>query len=138
MTPDQEVQHPKRMTLSQVVELLLTRTPTQASVTISRNAKGDTLLEVVGRGDTAEEASVQAEHEYDRLAKKYAPPSNGSSGATVTLTRNAKGETQIGVEVKDDDPAQAEKVSHKVFESTRRKFPLSSGFVAAKAAKDDE
>jgi hypothetical protein len=69
---------PRRMTLSQVVEALLNRGSSEhSSVTISRNAKGETQLEVVVRtGDagevaTIEEAETAAQAVYDRLRTAY-------------------------------------------------------------------
>ena len=69
---------PKRMSLSQVVEALLQRGSSEhSSVTISRNAKGETQLEVVVRtGDagevaTIEEAETAATAVYDRLRTAY-------------------------------------------------------------------
>lgn len=66
------------MTLSQVVEKLLERGGTEhSSVTLSRNAKGATQIEVVVRtGDsgavaTVEEAEAVAISVYERLASRY-------------------------------------------------------------------
>jgi hypothetical protein len=57
----------------------------------------------------------------------------GSS--SVTLVRNAKGETQIEVVVRtcDNVPAaeDAESVAQAVFERLRARYPLSSGLVSA-------
>ena len=69
---------PKRMTLSQVVEQLLQRGSSEhSSVTLSRNSKGETQIEVVVRtgdaGDvlTIEEAEQAATAVYDRLRELY-------------------------------------------------------------------
>lgn len=69
---------PKRMTLSQVVEHLLTRGSSQSSsVTLTRNAKGETQIEVVVRTDaelaivTPDDARETAERVYDALREKY-------------------------------------------------------------------
>jgi hypothetical protein len=77
----------KRMTLSQVVESLLNRGSSEhSSVTLSRNAKGETQIEVVVRtGDTggvetvgeAEELAVEV---YERLRARF-PMSSGFVGA---------------------------------------------------------
>jgi len=66
------------MTLSQVVELLLSRGSAQSSsVTLTRNAKGDTQIEVTVRTDPEigihgpAEASAAAATVYDRLRELY-------------------------------------------------------------------
>lgn len=68
----------KRMTLSQVVEHLLTRSSSQSSsVTLTRNAKGETQIEVVVRTDaelgivTPEDAGEVAGRIYDGLRTAY-------------------------------------------------------------------
>jgi hypothetical protein len=67
-----------RMTLSQVVEKLLERGGTEhSSVTLSRNAKGATQIEVVvrtgegGAVTTVEEAEAVAISVYERLRTRY-------------------------------------------------------------------
>jgi hypothetical protein len=78
----------KRMTLSQVVEHLLTRGSSQSSsVTLTRNAKGETQIEVVVRTDaelsivTPDDARDTAEAVYDALRTKYPlVTASGSSG----------------------------------------------------------
>lgn len=78
-----------RMTLSQVVEKLLERGGTEhSSVTLSRNSKGATQIEVVVRtGDngsvtTVEEAEAVAISVYERLASRY--PNADANGAEAT------------------------------------------------------
>jgi hypothetical protein len=81
---------PKRMTLSAVVEHLLNRGSSQSSsVTLTRNAKGETQIEVVVRTDaeldivTPDDARKTAEQVYDALRTKYplvtAPSSSGGA-----------------------------------------------------------
>lgn len=72
---------PKRMTLSRMVEMLLERgSGSGSSVTLTRNAKGDTQIEVVVRtGDddhprTPEMAAGRAKHIYDELRQLYPYP----------------------------------------------------------------
>lgn len=77
----------KRMTLSQVVEALLQRGGGEhSSVTLSRNAKGETQIEVAVRTgetsglETIEEAEAAAQAVYDRLRAAYpfgAEPAGG-------------------------------------------------------------
>jgi hypothetical protein len=81
-TPDvPAAEPPRRLSLSAIVELLLQKSPRDhSSVTLSRNAKGDTQIEVVVRtGDDAEvttpaEALAEAVRLYDSLREKYPPP----------------------------------------------------------------
>jgi len=82
---------PKRMSLSQIVEALLHRGGAEhSSVTLSRNAKGETQIEVVVRtgeaGDitTIEEAEAAAVEVYDRLRTAYTfggEPGGGSASS---------------------------------------------------------
>lgn len=85
---------PKRVTLSYVLEQLLTRGQhDRSSVTLARNAKGDTQIEVVvrtGEGiETITDAQELAGQVYDTLRNRYPlegyyiPP---GSKATVTAT----------------------------------------------------
>jgi hypothetical protein len=79
---------PKRMTLSQVVEHLLNRGSSQSSsVSLTRNAKGETQIEVVVRTDaeldirTPDDAAAVASNVYETLRTAYpfgAEPAGGS------------------------------------------------------------
>lgn len=82
---------PKRMTLSQVVEHLLTRSSSQSSsVTLARNAKGETQIEVVVRTDaelditTPDDAAEVAQRVYDalRTAYPFGPESAGGEAGS--------------------------------------------------------
>lgn len=80
----------RRMTMTELVELLLNRQASErSSVTLARNAKGDTQIEVVVRtGETAdaktvEDAMDKAVAVYDRLRMRY-PLSTGLTSATPT------------------------------------------------------
>lgn len=82
-TRNDQSEPPKRLTLSAIVEQLLQRGSSEHSaVTLSRNSKGETQIEVVVRtGDTGtvttvEEAEAAAISVYDRLRGRY-PMSNG-------------------------------------------------------------
>jgi hypothetical protein len=73
-----EVPPARRLTLSQIVEILLQRSPRDhSSVTLARNAKGETQIEVVVRtGDAGEvlslaDAEALAGDLYDRLRARY-------------------------------------------------------------------
>jgi len=76
----------RRLSLSQVVEKLLERgTSEHSSVTLSRNAKGETQLEVVvrtgesGAVQTIADAEQAARAVYDRLRAAY-PFGEGAPG----------------------------------------------------------
>lgn len=73
---------PRRLTMSQIVELLLTRQVSEHStVKLTRNAKGDTQIEVSVRSgepgiETPEQAQAKAQQVYDHLTGLY-PLSRG-------------------------------------------------------------
>jgi hypothetical protein len=76
----------KRMTLSEVVEALLSRnSPEHSSVTLIRNSKGETQIEVTVRSDaagdvtTADQAAEKAVELYDTLRARY-PSAAGFTG----------------------------------------------------------
>jgi hypothetical protein len=90
---------PKRMTLSDVVERLLTRggQGSASSVSLTRNAKGQTQIEVTVRAGeteefpTAAEAQAEAERMYDALCAKYPtaegyPRNDADAGAAKSGT----------------------------------------------------
>jgi hypothetical protein len=82
------VEPARRMTLSHVLELLLARSASdRSSVTLTRNAKGETQIEVVVRtteaGDvaTVDDAYSKAVELYDKARRQY-PMSTGQVGAS--------------------------------------------------------
>jgi hypothetical protein len=87
-----------RMTLSRVVELLLERRAVErSSVTLSRNAKGETQIEVVVRtGDdeslvaTTEDAEAVAQRVYDRLRARYPLASGHTTAPDAEATAPAR------------------------------------------------
>lgn len=85
-----QAERPHRMTLSQVVEKLLERGGTEhSSVTLSRNAKGATQIEVVvrtgegGSVTTVEEAEAVAISVYERLRGRYPGPDESAGEAAA-------------------------------------------------------
>ena len=77
----------KRLSLSEVTRALLDRGGSEhSSVTLTRNAKGETQIEVVVRtgegGDvqTVEQAEEHAKQVYDRLRTAY-PFADGATGS---------------------------------------------------------
>lgn len=80
-------QRPKRLSLSEIVEQLLARgSGDRSSVTLSRNAKGETQIEVVvrtadnGAITTVAAAQAEAVRVYDDLRAAY-PLATGLTGA---------------------------------------------------------
>lgn len=76
----------KRMTLSHVLELMLARNAGErSSVTLTRNAKGETQIDVVVRTDdvggipTADAAFEKAVELYDKARRQY-PMQDGHTG----------------------------------------------------------
>ncbi len=140
MTTDEHVPA-KRLSLSAIVEMLLTRSGGQRSaVTLTRNAAGETQIDVTVRaGDdddvaTALDAEVRAVEIYDRLCARF--PANGThDNAEIQLTRNAKGETQISVTGKTSAQGwrsldEADAAVKTVYDQHRRKYPMESGLTA--------
>lgn len=139
----EQPERPKRLTLSQIVEQLLARGGGERSaVTLTRNATGETQIEVkVRTGDdgdvaTVEDAERKAGEVYERLQAAY-PARPGHDGSSVSLTRNAKGETQIDVAVKTSETGSATTVERAAeiaateYETLRARYPLASGYVGA-------
>lgn len=135
-----EHETPKRMTLSAIVEMLLTRgMGERSSVTLTRTASGDTAIDVkVRTGDdgetvTVEDAERKAAAVYDRLAALY-PPRDTHGGSEVSLTRNAKGETQVAVEVKTSEDlrtvGEAGAAAQREYDRLRAKYPMADGTTA--------
>lgn len=77
----------RRMTLSEIVDRMLTRSGERANstVTLTRNAKGETQIEVevrTGEGgiQTIEDASAKAREVYEQARNRY-PLASGHTGA---------------------------------------------------------
>lgn len=131
---------PHRLSLSQIVELLLTRGTDHSTVTLTRNAKGETQIDVQVRtgsqddAPTVEDAARKARYIYDGLREAYPLPERGED-ADVTLTRNAKGDTQITVELSTSDNggprtlADIRDQAGDVYETLRGRFPTAAGTV---------
>ena len=87
-TPPAAGEHGRRMTLSDVVAGLLARGSSEHhSVTLKRDAKGETNIEVIVRTSddgtirTPAEAEVAAQAVYDRLRERYPFGAGGEGGA---------------------------------------------------------
>jgi len=143
-TPHDEGERPKRLTLSQIVELLLTRSSDRSVVTLTRTATGVTQIEVQVRTSddvaTVEDAEAKAREVYDRLREQY--PNAEHEQATVELTRNAKGETQIEVQAKTSAELPtleaAQDKAGDVFKRLRMRFPIADGTHGAGPINDPE
>jgi hypothetical protein len=89
--PDQPEPKAKRLTLSEIVQAQLTAlsrgTPEHSSVRLTRNARGDTQVEVTVRAaedgaDTAERAAERCRTIYDGLCDAYPMREQPSPEAT--------------------------------------------------------
>lgn len=139
---DENAPRPKRLSLSEIVTMALTRKVSdRSSVTLGRTASGETTIEVkvaAGEGTEAEnvgDAATVAQDLYESLRTVY-PPSAGRDPASVSLSRNAKGETQIEVSVRsgDGDAATLEALLSTAtasYDEARRKYPMADGRTAA-------
>ena len=85
MSGEQQLERPPRVTLSEIVRALLERGPGEhSSVKLTRNAKGDTQIEVTVRSggvdaETLDEAARKAREHYDALRDEY--PLSGDGAA---------------------------------------------------------
>ena len=136
-----EAPHPRRLSLSQILELVLTRGAGERSaVTLTRSPSGDTIIDVkVRTGDDADTATVEdaarrAVEVYERLRETY-PVRGAHENASVTLTRNARGETQIDVGAKTSEGGYATLDAlvdgvHEAYDKARMKYPMLDGRTA--------
>lgn len=132
---------PKRLTLSEIVQLLLSRSHADRSaVKLGRDSRGQTVIEVnIRTGDnedvaTIEQAEARALEVFERLRAAY-PLDPAPDTASVSLTRNAKGETQIGLEVKTGADgmatlAEAEQGAQYAYDRLRARYPMADGTTA--------
>jgi hypothetical protein len=136
-------ERPRRLTLSEIVERLLARSTSDRShVLLARNAKGETQVEVKvcpgeeGGVGTIWEAEEVAAGILGRLSSQL-QAATPSQQASVELTRNAKGETQVEVQLKAgegevephtlDEAADAAVVA---YDRLRARYPMADGRTA--------
>lgn len=113
----------KRLSLSEILELVLTKNANDHhDVAITRTASGEVVIDVRASADTVAEASVMAQHEYERLTALY--PRGEEADPTVSLSRNAKGDTQVEVKGSGWEVTQA------VYDKARRAYPMANGLTA--------
>lgn len=137
--PEPETAPAKRLTLSAILELLLTRSSRDySSVSLGRNAAGVAQFDVTIRtGEsedvlTVDDAERKAREIYDRLSDAYPAP-NGHDNAEVTLTRNAKGETQVSVSAKTSGTgttsvARLMGKTREAYDAARMHYPMADGY----------
>jgi hypothetical protein len=129
---------PKRLTLSEIVEMTLAKggASKASAVSLSRNAAGQTLIEVTvatGDGDdaaTIEDAERRAGQVYARLLEAY-PMLPAHDNSALTLSRNAKGETQVEVTTRTSETLTtvddlADKAAE-VYDRMRGAYPMANG-----------
>jgi len=132
-----EIERPRRLTLSQILEMVLARRTAVSGVTLTRTASGDTQIDVQVRLDdnvtTVEDAERKALEVYGRISELY-PHRSGHDNSSVTLSRNAKGETQIEVVSRTSDGlATVDEASAKavdVYDKARMAYPMANGLTA--------
>lgn len=118
-----ETVRPKRLSLSEILELVLTRQHGGTSVSLTRTASGEVVIDVKASADTVEQAGAIAEAEMSRLAALY-PRSEQSTEPTVSLSRNAKGDTQVDVKGVGWEDTKA------VYDTARAAYPMANGATA--------
>ena len=104
----------------------LNRAGARPSVRLDRK-DGWTDWSVYVPADSPTEAYEEAVRIADVLEGKYPPPPEQPEQHKITLTRNAKGETQIAVEGRGD--------VHEHYETLRARYPLADGTVSADKPK---
>lgn len=115
---------PKRLSLSEILELVLTRSHSDRStVSLTRTASGEVAIDVKVAAETVGEAGEIAQAEYERLAGLY-PRSEQATEPVVSLSRNAKGDTQIDVKGAGWDDTQT------VYDNARAAYPMANGLTA--------
>lgn len=119
-----ETTRPKRLSLSEILELMLTRhSGERITVALTRTASGEVVIDVKASAETVAEAGALAEAEMQRLAALY-PRSEQSTEPTVGLSRNAKGDTQLEVKGVGWEDTKA------VYDSARAAYPMGNGLTA--------
>lgn len=126
-----ETPRPKRLSLSEILEMVLTRRADQPSVALTRTASGEVVIDVKVSGETIAEAGAAAEAEMVRLSALY-PRSEQSHEPTVSLSRNAKGDTQL--EIKGVGWAYTKTL----YDKARMAYPMASGYTARPGTVADD
>jgi len=104
------------------------------------------------RSNPAAAARAASEHAADSKPKRVTLSEivtqllarSGGDRSSVTLTRNAKGVTQIDVTVRTGDHSDvvtaldAERVATEIYERLRGRYPMPDGYVGAEGAGKGE
>jgi hypothetical protein len=120
--PEQTTEaRPKRLSLSEILELVLTKGHDgRSTVSLTRTASGEVVIDVKVSAESVAEASAAAEAELERLSALY-PRNEQSAAPVVSLSRNAKGDTQVDVKGNGWDETQT------VYERARLAYPMGNG-----------
>jgi hypothetical protein len=114
---------PRRLSLSDIVEMLLTHRAERSTVSLTRTASGEVVIDVKVQADTVADASEQAVAELARLTAAY-PRRDDAKLPSVSLSRNAKGDTQIDVKHEGlTETADA-------YDKARAAYPMANGLTA--------
>lgn len=113
----------------------LNRAPARPMVTISRDANGSYGYDVRVTADDADDAATIALAIEHKLAELYPPAAPTPERHKVSLTRNAKGETQIDLEGRYTDDADLIATAER-YESLRSRYPLADGKATHDKPKD--
>lgn len=119
----QETTRPKRLSLSEILEMVLTRSGDRPAVSLTRTASGVVVIDVKASGETIAEAGAEAEAEMARLAALY-PRSDHGSEPVVNLSRNAKGDTQLDIK------GVGWAFTKTVYDKARMAYPMVDGYTA--------
>ena len=118
-----ETPRPKRLTLSDVLSMVLTRPTGGPTVSLTRTAAGDVTFDVRATADTLAEAGQLAEAEFNRLDALY-PRKVTDHQPAVSMSRNAKGDTQLEVKGVGLDATIA------AYDKARGRYPMGNGATA--------
>ena len=132
----QQTRH-KRLSMSEILAMTLAKgAAKRSSVTLTRSASGDVQIEVVVSTDdhsvmTIEDAETMAQIVFDRLTVSY-PHAADREQASVALSRNAKGETQVEVSARTGSQTTRtlETLTDVVvttYDKVRARFPMANG-----------
>lgn len=104
----------------------LNRAASRPSVSISRDASGHYSYDVRVTNDSATLALTTAREIEQELAAQFPAAEPAPERHKVSLTRNAKGETQIDLDGKWTDADELTTVAEH-YETLRARYPLADG-----------
>lgn len=137
MNPPEVIERPKRLSLSQVLEMVLSRpTRTHPSVTLNYTTSGAVTWSIdtpAEEDETLAETAERVAAVHEQLLERF-PAGGDHDAAEASFTRNAKGETQIAVSGKTT--AQTATLDElvaklrKAYDATRAQYPMADGMTA--------